>query len=61
MSSQLDYWQINPNKNFRTIFLFSTVKLLRNAIKKEFMNNSYGTSFDGSESWSVGDKFACWQ
>lgn len=57
MSSQLDYWQINPNKNFRTIFLFCL--LLRNAIKKEFMNNSYGTSFDGSESWSVGDKFAC--
>ena len=38
--------------------MFGAVKLTRNAIKKEFINNSYRISFDASDSWSFGNKFA---
>ena len=49
-------WWCNPTNNLPLkIFLFSTVKLVRNTIKCKFISNSRVIAFDGEGSWSFGN------
>ena len=50
---ELTTWPRNPTNNFTLKkFLFGTVKLVKNTVKRKFTYNGEGMAFDGEGSWS---------
>ena len=55
----LDNWPINRGSNVSIKNCsFEEVILTRNAIKRKFICNDYGITFNGSGLWSFGNEFA---
>ena len=49
---ELTTWPRNPTNNFSLKnFLFGTVKLVKNTVKRKFTYNGEGMAFDGEGSW----------
>ena len=56
---ELITWPRNPANNFALKnCLFSTIKLVSNAIKSKFTQNGPGIAFDGDGFWSLGNNSA---
>ena len=56
---ELNNQPYNPTNDFLLkYFLFGTVKLVSNAIKRKFIHNGQGIVFDGEDSWIFRNDFA---